>query len=68
MENNKELHQKMFKNLETFVGVEWAKSRREAYAELLKMKKRQLLLTEEQVFKEAMEQAKKIRKQRLENQ
>lgn len=64
MGNTEKLLQKIFENQEKLIGIEWAESRKKAFSSVIEMKNRQKSLTQDQVKKEAFEQAKKIRSQR----
>ncbi len=65
MKNKEKLLQKIFKNQENLIGIEWAESRRRAFYSITEMNNRQKCLTKEQAKQEAFEQAEKIRKLRL---
>lgn len=65
MKNTQKLLQKIFKNQEKLIGKEWTESRKKAFSSIIEMKTRQESMTKEEARKEAFEQAKKIRSQRL---
>lgn len=65
MKNTERILQKNFENHEKLIGIEWAESRKKAFSSVIEMKNRQKSLTKEQARKEAFEQARKIRSQRL---
>ena len=65
MKNIEKLLQKIFENQESLIGIEWTESRKKAFSSVAEMENRQKSLTKEQARKEAFEQARKIRNQRL---